>query len=125
MAGKPRVQPCNQLDRSAHVFAVELIGIEFTMAEIVIYVPHAVAAGLGDTAEQCRTVFGHAGCGKPASLYQFAALRDLRSQALHNHLTSLAVDEEPQPEDTRRARLQHLLIKHTALCLAATEQLFQ
>ena len=94
------MQPCYQLYGRSYVFAVELIGIEFTVAEVVIYVPGAVAAGLGDTAEQCRPVFAHADCGEPASLYQLAALRDLRFQTLHNHLASPAVDEELQPEDT-------------------------
>ena len=43
------VQTGDQLDRRAYVFAVDPIGIEFTLTEVIVHVPHTVARGLGNT----------------------------------------------------------------------------
>ena len=125
MPGEARVKPCNQLDRCAHALAVDRTAVELTRSEVVVDMPDAAAAALGDAPEQCRAVIAHADGRQPAFLDQLAAARDRRAETFDDHLARVAIDIEAQAEDARRARLQHLLPDQAAVYVVIVEQLLQ
>src|SRR2546427_1692508 len=95
------------------------------MAQVVVDMPDASAAGGGHAAPHRRAGVIKTDCRKPALGHEFVAPGNLGPETLDDQRAFLAVDAEAQPEDARLTRLECLLFEQAAGRLASTEQFFQ
>src|SRR2546425_9134191 len=118
MPREPRVDLSNQFYCDLHAFRVRFASVQRPISEVLVDVPHALAAALGSRAQQSRAIGAQANRREPPSHDQLIPPGNARFQALDHERASVAVKGEAQAVHPLRVRFQIVLVEQSARHLA-------
>jgi hypothetical protein len=123
--GEARMQLRNQFHGRSRASGVHMHGIQRPVAQVIIDVPHPLAASLGGDAQQDGAVIAQANRRQPPFDEQLIPVSDLRLHAFGDHRPNPAMDDKAQAVNAMRARGEPLLLEELAGGAKAAEYGFQ
>src|SRR5262245_19985973 len=125
MPREASVNFCNQLDRQADAFSVGLPGLQRTLPEIFVDVPHGTPVERSRHSDESRAPVGQSDSRQPASRDQFIASADAWIEPFHDPGAGAAVLSEAHSMNSSVGLLQRNVFDELARRVWTAEQISQ